>query len=113
MAVTGETAAKTVTWESDVISGINIYGSSESFTNSGITVTKNGSNALEWNGKQINFWNNDSFTFTSSEGNISSIVITATNSGQGNPNFSPSTGWTKTSSGLLWSGKRYAVGTRG
>lgn len=47
MAVTGETAAKTVTWESSVISEININGSSESFTNSGITVTKNGSNALE------------------------------------------------------------------
>ena len=103
--MTASAAATTVTWTSSKMDDIFLnydYGAMESGnTIGGITVT--GSKGVNWMNTyciDLGSGAGGSFTFTSSVGDISSIVISAqTISVEG-----LSTGWSATSTALSWSG---------
>lgn len=86
----------TITWNSSTISSINISGNGSNFTNGGITVTSNSSDA-KWNNsgvistitlKSIN----DKLTFSTANGTITKIIITL-NPTSGSVEGTPSSGW--------------------
>ena len=86
--------ATTVTWNSNTLSSINIYGG-DSFTQDGVTVTVlNGRIHGDWMGSS----NDASFKFSTSLGNFTRIEIT------GNINALGGSGWTQTSPGAVWTG---------
>ena len=104
MSLTAYADDNTVTWSSSQIRNIRIDvrdGMARNNTISGITVTGSGSTAA-WMGDMIDFGPDGSFTFTSSVGNISAIVISASTRWVEEQLLS--SGWSKTSSGLSWSG---------
>ena len=104
MSLTAYADGNTVTWTSSQIDDILIdVGSGMAYNNtiSGITVTGSGRTAA-WMGDMIDFGPDGSFTFTSSVGNISAIVISASTRWVEEQLLS--SGWSKTSSGLSWSG---------
>ena len=107
MAATGAWADTTVTWTtSDISSGLFVDfvdGTVINNTIKGITATGSIGGDGNWSGTDIYSGDaNNTITFTSSVGNIKSIVIKAD---QINLNSNPTAGWTLSPETLFWSGE--------
>jgi hypothetical protein len=96
-------APENITWNSSVISGINIINAG-SFVSDGITVAlSGGENGSSFDYSDMYIYDvNDFFTFTSSVGNIKKIEINYT--GEVEHWYEPSDGWSLGDGTLTWEG---------